>query len=620
MKVYLKGGIDTSIDESGLQTRTTTWMLVDDSGGSVFSHWVSFQESVNTWAGKIGQPYKKPVQDANSRECTTFTSDTSFLVSAINIVTVNRTHFEVTYTNVQNSAVMTLIGNINVNINNNNERTKTATYRVTVALDGNGDANPKAIDAFLIPSGTVITWSDGLYMVTDSSYTAQNARVYNVNLTAKDMSVMMIGSPTESTDPFGQKIKSVTYRYSKTAYDAWTQPEIGTDASAYLGLDENSGYLVHNINAEPDGVLGYIVKIETRHVSKRLVRLEENLSNPSKNWLSGAVTHETDFTAIYQCKSEHLDEFREMMGKEAGIAPGTTIQTVRIIPQSKEEYEVTLSSKDDNSNIINNNYNNSPEYLRTQVDISVNYTDFVLEAEMVGYKRGLSDIDWVEINNPPTTTFRYRIDTSTLTDLHSEWTQATIDALKVGDMIGFSRVAGRYNTSLQLIDEATTYTGKVTGLKLEDYCYAQPGTSTTAKTVRNLIWKPWYPMVSMPMFPSKSWRTDFPTYKSGKGNSVGAVGLPKAMDRAYIGKKIKMIECSVGRYYKGNIRSVLPKRSGTFLADAMSEIKLPSEFLSFKQNNIQVSEIKDNQGNIWTKVTQTVLSPVNWYWNFNYEG
>ena len=620
MKTYLKGGVDLSIDENGLQTKTTTWMVIDDSSSTVFTNWITFQESVNTWAGKIGAPFKNPTQDANSRECSNFTSDTSFLASAINIVCINRTHYEVTFTNVQNTAVMSLIGNINVNINSNNERTKTAIYRVTVPLTAEGVADPKAIEAFLIPSGTVITWSDGLYMVADSSYTAQNARVYTVTITAKDMSVMMIGLPVDSIDAFNQKIKTVTYRYSKTAYDVWAQPEVGSDASSYLGLDVNSGYLINGITADPDGVLGYVVKIETRHVSKRLIRIEETLSNPTKNWLSGALTHEKDITAVYQCRAEHLDEFRNLIGKEAELAVGTTINSVKITPQSTEEYEVTLSSKDDNSNIINNNYNNNQDYLRTQVDISINYSEFVLEPEMVGYKRGLSDVDWVEINNPPTTTFRYRIDASTLLDTHSEWTQSLINALKIGDTIGFSKVVGRYDDELQLIDEGTTYTGKITGLKLEEYVYAQPGTSESAKTVRNLLFKLWNPHISMPMFPEASWRTNFPKYVAGDGCRVGAIGLYKAMPRSYIGKKIKMMECSIGKYYKGVIRSVLPNRASSFLSDAMSDVKLPSEFVSVKQTNLQVSEIKDNQGNTWTKVTQTVLSPMGWYWNFNYEG
>jgi len=100
-KCYLKGSVQTSIDNSGNITKNFTWMVLNANETNTLLEWLAFQDYVETeWAGKSGDNWKKPVQQAGSKECTAFDStDDSFIVADLTIETPpGRTHVEVTYT------------------------------------------------------------------------------------------------------------------------------------------------------------------------------------------------------------------------------------------------------------------------------------------------------------------------------------------------------------------------------------------------------------------------------------------------------------------------------------------------------------------------------------------
>ena len=109
MLVSLKGSPGFSIDQDGIMSITTTWILVDDSSDNVYTRWLDFQNEVNEWVGEVGDPYKRPKQSDGSREAFGYEEDTAFICQNIEYSCVDgRTHYEVTFTNVQNLAAISI--------------------------------------------------------------------------------------------------------------------------------------------------------------------------------------------------------------------------------------------------------------------------------------------------------------------------------------------------------------------------------------------------------------------------------------------------------------------------------------------------------------------------------
>lgn len=169
MLVSLKGSPAINIDQEGFMSITTTWMLIDDESDNVFAKWLAFQNEVEEWAGNIGDPYKRPIQQNDGREAFEFEEDDAFICQSIDIVCVDgRTHYEVTFTNAQNLSVMRQVGNVSVEVTNNNEITKSISYQIDIKSD-----SPLEIDKYLIESRYYrnvgrIVFSDGEFQLPSS--------------------------------------------------------------------------------------------------------------------------------------------------------------------------------------------------------------------------------------------------------------------------------------------------------------------------------------------------------------------------------------------------------------------------------------------------------------------
>ena len=72
MITVLKGSPQYSIDNNGVMTITTTWMVMPDTSSNGISavNWLAFETEVETWAGNVGDRYKKPVIPENGKEAT----------------------------------------------------------------------------------------------------------------------------------------------------------------------------------------------------------------------------------------------------------------------------------------------------------------------------------------------------------------------------------------------------------------------------------------------------------------------------------------------------------------------------------------------------------------------
>lgn len=614
MITTLKGAPAISIDQDGIMAITTVWMLIDDSDTNVYTRWLAFENDVHTWVGEVGDAYKRPIQDENGREASTYESDDTFICQSINYNCVDgRTHYEVTFTNVQNLSVMRQVGNVSVDINNNNERTKSISYQIDVK-----SSSPLAIDEYLIESGTTVTWAGESYLIESSSYQAQSKTRYVLTFTAKDMAKMMIGNPSESTDAFGQKTRSATWRYSASVYDAWVQPEIGDDASEYVGLPAGSGYLINNISSTPDGVLGYTVTFEARHVSLRHLRKDERLYKNGED-----IGYEV--TNVYQSDENNRYSLSNQVGLESVENPGTVVNEVSVNQVAKGEYEITVVAGTDDSE-------SSYESLSDDVNLSMSSSELVIDPYWCGWALSVSGLEYYPINFPPTTMFSYQMSLSTLTNMESStsgmvrgWTEEdVINAIKSGSPIGYDWILypiGTYRTT-----GSTTAYGKIPKSKYQDirvgdiselmmsgYVYAQPSWASTetevaGSSVRNIYFRAWNCLESSPIVLQRSHISNYPKLW----------GRDLYWQYRYINYKLPMMECSVTKNYRGNSRTVVKRGSSSFFADAVRYIK-SSAFTSYKGINISYNEITDQYRNTWTSVTCTIQALSEMYWNPHYD-
>lgn len=614
MLVSLKGSPAINIDQEGFMSITTTWMLIDDESDNVFAKWLAFQNEVEEWAGNIGDPYKRPIQQNDGREAFEFEEDDAFICQSIDIVCVDgRTHYEVTFTNAQNLSVMRQVGNVSVEVTNNNEITKSISYQIDIKSD-----SPLEIDKYLIESGTTVTWAGSSFLMENSSYQAQTKTRYLITFTAKDMAKMMIGNPAETVDAFGQRTRTAVWRYSNSVYESWIKPEIGSDASEYIGLPANSGFIINNINVSAEGVLGYNITFEARHVSLRHVRTDK------RTYKDGKEINTTN-TIIYQSTEELKDSFDGLVGQEAlelGL-PGSTISEVSVNTVAHGEHEL---------NIVTDDYPDQQE-LEDQIGISMSSTEIVIEPLWCGWAMGASGVDYYIINFPPTTTFTYQQSIQTFINMSSEtsnavqgWTEsAIIAAIKGNKKIGYDTII--YPIGQYTDDSGAIVTGRIpknkydsikegdiTDLVMSGYVYAQPSWTTKedwpqdGNSIRNIYFMPWKCLEVSPIVLERSHKTNYPQWD----------GRDRFWDKSYIDKKIPMFECSVSLYYRGNARTILRRSFSTYYKNAIKYVK-SSKFTSYKGTNISLNETVDRYNETWTNVTCTIQALTMLYWNPKYD-
>lgn len=593
MITVLKGSPSYSIDATGEMTITTTWMVMPDSTVDNIIGWLAFETEVEAWAGKVGDPYKKPKTE-NSREATSYDESEAFKVSDISFECVEgRTHYEVTFTNIQNAETMRMVGNVSAEINENNEKSKSVAYVLDLPSD-----DPLAVDGAFILSGTTVAWAGDEYLVESSSYQAESKTRYNLSITAKDMSMMQIGLTTYSKDAFGQKTASAVWRFSATAYADWTAPDEGSDATQYLGANAEDGYLITDVSAEPDGVLGYNVTINAKHVSKRLVKASRRDMKSDSGF-----TYNVEHTIEYQSDAESIDDFTGLVGKAASEvyedAVGRVTE-VAIDEAGRNDYNVSITT----SNASTNSGGNSEESLRDQIDVSMSQGEFVLTPKMCGYFKGLSG-EYYPINFPPKTTYSYTQSPQAIYDMSKESGGTTITednllaAVKGTKRLGYDWVTGvraeNKDGSLTWLSRTEVANlkdlKKVTELKITGYVYAQPTMQKGTETLRLLTFEPWVAKDSCPIKTKSAMKQED--------------GRDLALHKDFINLKITTFEFSVSMNYKGKAAKILKRDLNDYYKNAYDYIKNPS-CRSYKGTNIGVSETTDDKGAVWTTVTCTI--------------
>ena len=610
MITVLKGSPQYSIDNNGFMTITTTWMVIPDTDtdGKSAVNWLAFETEVERWAGNVGDNYKKPIIPENGKEATEYVETEAFTVSDISYACVDgRTHYEVSFTNEQNINVMRMVGNVSAEINESNEKTKTVNYIINVASE-----DPLAIDESFILSGTTVDWAGSEYLVSSSSYNATSKTRYELSITAQDMSVMMIGNPSKSTDAFGQHTMSATWRYSTSAYNEWVQPLEGSDASVYLGLTAGSGYVVTEVSAEPNGVLGYTVTINAKHVSKRLVKVSKQESRKS----SGSGFY-TTHNIQYQSDTDSVNDFMGLVGDDASSLVENAvgrITEVSVDESGRNDYDIQITTTDEPQSSGNGDSNN----LASQVDVSMSQSEFVLDARQAGWFQGLSG-EYYVINNPPTTKYRYIMSPSSIQDQMAARGKTLSDATLLGQikslaLVGYDRIVGvqaEIDDKLIWVDKkqlsSISQLSAIQSLKLEGFVYAQHTMIDQSETLRNSLFEEWIRRQHCPL-----WRAD--------GQYLGR---DKAMSRVFLTYKFQVMDINVTMNYKGNASSILRKGFDYYYEKAVKYIK-SSAFSSYKGAGISLSEVTDEDDHLWTQVTCTLSALLSsnlggYVWNSQYD-
>ena len=611
MHIALKGSPEYSIDSNGVMTINTTWIVAPlaDASGRATINWLAFETEVEKWAGDVGDAYKQPVIPEGMKEATEYTLSNAFKVDTINFTCAEgRTHYEVTYTNIQNFATMRQIGNVSADIDENNEITKTITYQIDVGSD------PMAIDAHFLMSGETVEWAGSTYFISNSSYNATSATRYELTITAKDMAKMMIGKPSMSVDAFGQRTMTVAWRYSNAAYAELEDnfPEEGSDASSYFNLPANSGYVLADISVEPNGVIGYTVTFNAKHVSKRLIK--DSISEKRKTDGDG---YYTEHNIQYTSDTESIDDFRGLVGSQVSTfvdgAPGK-ITDVSIEESGRNAYDIQITSSTEPAPDEKNSND-----LSKQVDVSMSQTSFVLEEKQTGWFKGLSG-EYYMINFPPRTRFSYTQSVSSLQDMNNPVASNTaiLTAIKSKGTIGYDRIVAvqKYVKDVPkwLSDEerkALNSLDNIHTIRLEGFVYAQPTMTEGDKTLRNILFEAWDALKDSPVSLADGSK---PTYD----------GRDKPLPKKFITYNIKVMEIQVGMNYKGDSRSILRKQFKYYYDKAINYIE-SNAFTSYKGAGISINEIKDEESNIWTQVTCSIKALLSdnvpdLKWNGGYDG
>lgn len=621
MRTILKGSPQWSIDTNGVITITTTWMcLIDEGAENVLTAWLNFQNEVEAFAGKPGDAYKLPVQSSDGVEVYSYTPTDAFVVQDVNYTAAEgRTHYEVTFTNIQNFSKMTLVGGIQAAVNENNERTKTATYRVNI-----GSA---IIDTFMLNSGDVTEWAGTPYLIESSEYNPESSSQYIITIVAKDMSRMMIGLPQDSVDNYGNRTITATWRYSADVYDIDDLPKQGDDAKDFIGGKE--GFVIQSIDIQPHGVLGYHVSITAvSHRTKQRIsssRRDTRDTNTNKFYTEWESQFQADSPTAQSLGNVTPSSLNASEFIPEGISfPNGTVREVSYDEYVTGKYNVRVS-------MSNQPVADSVEFEDTW-DAQVSQSSFKLTLDQCGWSKSPSG-DLYMTNFPPTTKFRYSMTpdglvemlTTSAINLHPSNAQNKIlRAIQGRSKVGFDSVVTvqaftsdgnlRYLTPSEM-SNVTSLT-QVQSIMLEGFVHAQPNMTVRGESERNMLFTPWYGYKSCPLW----WGDDNKPWPSTDDRNHG-------LEKRDLSYAFQYHDIQVVLRYKQHIRTALKADISKYYADAIAKIK-SSNYTSYKGFGIAYKShmATDDYGDIndYTEVTCTIRallrsnadSPI---WNKRYD-
>lgn len=370
MRTAHYNNIDFNIDADGNITRRSTWHVMPDAGGTVEDEWPNLREQVFQWAGNIGDAWRLPGADSES-----YMEDPAYIISEISCKSLARYMYEVAYTGRKKHLVAAISGRINENINNAGEHSKSATWLV----------HAESLSGWLPQIGDVLNWAGSDFLCEDIQMQKRADNEWEVKLSAKDMSVMMIGNPDFSYNSSHESVKQAKWRVGLEAYgDFMGNHSINSDASAWAG----DGYYISDIQVAAYGKIAYYVTLKARYAETRLLDVKRHETFDGYD-ADGKINRVVNWTGNWRVHRDNLSDFENKAGESAADWAGAGTLITKVTPARITDliYEVSMEAREPEASgnaALDFNLDDRSN-LRSRVDIHCKEIDYMLSAAECGW-------------------------------------------------------------------------------------------------------------------------------------------------------------------------------------------------------------------------------------------
>ena len=156
-------------------------------------------------------------------------------------------------------------------------------------------------------------WSGSNFLCEDIQLQEHASGEWEVKLSAKDMSVMMIGNPTLSHNSSHESVRQAKWRVNQDSYSEFiANNAINSDASSWAG----SAYYVTDIQVSPYGQIAYYITIEAQYAETRLLSVNHSEAFNGYN-ADGGINKVIVWTGRWRVHRDNLSSFSGRVGESA---------------------------------------------------------------------------------------------------------------------------------------------------------------------------------------------------------------------------------------------------------------------------------------------------------------
>ena len=372
MRILHYNNVDFNIDADGKITRRSTWHVMPDDDSVIDSEWVDLREQVQEWAGETGDAWRIPGTDSAS-----YAEDADYLISEVSCKSMSRYMYEVAYTGYKKHLSAEISGRISEQINNAGEHSKSATWLV----------HADSLSDWLPEIGDVLNWAGSDFLCEDIQMQKRADSEWEVKLSAKDMSVMMIGNPDFSCNSSHEKTRQAKWRVGLEVYDDFIASHaMNSDASDWAG----DGYYISDIQVAAYGKIAYYVTLKATYAETRLldVKRYETFDGYDED---GNINKVVSWTGRWRVHCDDLSDFENQVGESAGEWAGTGTLITKVTPTRISDlvYEVSMEAQvpEESGNAALDFNLDDRSNLGGRTDIMCREVDFMLSPGECGWVR-----------------------------------------------------------------------------------------------------------------------------------------------------------------------------------------------------------------------------------------
>lgn len=320
MKIVHQKNINFSIAADGEITRTGTWRVKPDDEVNIEENRPGFRQEVEDWAGKIGDPFRLPSADLQG-----YTEDPDCIVTGITFNSVEFSIYDVTFTGHKKHLIAAMTGGISETVNEFDEHEKSAVWQI----------HADSLEGWLPKTGDALSWAGADYQCVNISSRQLAYREWEVKLTARDMTVMMLGNPVLKQNNNLERFSSARWRVGKDAIETFLTEHAVNSAAEWAG----DGYVVTGVSCETNGASGYYVMLTASDMSVMM------LGNPAFKRNSN---FESTVSAVWRVSSGAIETFlaaHEINNDASGWAGEDYYVTeISSRPEGAQGYLVTIEA------------------------------------------------------------------------------------------------------------------------------------------------------------------------------------------------------------------------------------------------------------------------------------